>query len=54
MIIDIGLILTILLVVLVISLLFSLPVYGHSREWGYLPSSMVTILIVIVILALLL
>lgn len=44
---------TILLVVLVLMLLGSLPVYPYSRQWGYAPGGFLgTILIVILILVL--
>jgi hypothetical protein len=45
---------TILLVVLVLMLLGALPTWGHSRNWGYMPSGglglVVTILLILVLL----
>jgi hypothetical protein len=45
---------TILLIFLVLVLIGALPTWGHSRSWGYGPSGIVgLILVVILILALL-
>ena len=45
---------TILLVVLLLMLLGALPVYPHSRSWGYYPSGgLGLVLIVILVLVLL-
>lgn len=45
---------TILIVILVMALLGVLPRWSHSREWGYVPSGGVgLILVVVVILGLL-
>jgi hypothetical protein len=45
---------TILLVVLILMLLGALPTWGHSRNWGYVPSGglglVVMILLVLVLL----
>lgn len=44
---------TILLVLLVLLLLGSIPVYPHSRSWGYYPSGGIgTVLVVVLILVL--
>jgi len=41
---------TILLIVLVLLIIGALPVYPHSRDWGYYPSgSLGTVLILILI-----
>ncbi len=41
----------ILLIVLVLLLIGALPVYPHSRDWGYYPSGgLGTILIIILVL----
>lgn len=41
----------ILLIVLILLLIGALPVYPHSRDWGYYPSGGIgTVLIVILIL----
>ncbi|GLK88148.1 MAG: DUF3309 family protein [Pseudomonas sp.] len=45
---------TILIVVLILLLVGGLPLYPHSRSWGYGPSGILgTILIIVIILALL-
>ena len=45
---------TILIVVLILLLVGGLPLYLHSRSWGYGPSGILgTILIIVIILALL-
>jgi len=44
---------TILIVILVLILLGALPTWGHSRNWGYGPSGVLgLILVVVVVLAL--
>lgn len=40
---------TILLVVLVLILIGALPRWGHSRNWGYVPSGGLGLVLVIVI-----
>jgi len=40
---------TILLVVLILLLLGSLPRWGYSRSWGYGPSGLLGIIILIII-----
>jgi hypothetical protein len=47
----IGLIIVILLVLL---LLGALPAYPYSRGWGYAPSGILTVLLIVVIVVLLL
>ena len=45
---------TILLIILVLVLIGALPTWGHRRAWGYGPSGLVgLILVVVLILALL-
>lgn len=44
----------ILLIVLVLLLLGALPTWGHSREWGYLPSGGLGLVLVILVVLLLL
>ena len=45
---------TILLIVLILLLVGGLPVFPHSRSWGYGPSGIIgTVLIVLLILLLL-
>ena len=44
---------TILIIVLVLILLGALPTWGHSRNWGYGPSGVLgLILVIVVVLAL--
>ncbi|MCC6678229.1 MAG: DUF3309 domain-containing protein [Phycisphaerales bacterium] len=44
---------TILLIVLILLLIGALPAYPYSRKWGYGPSGMVGLLVVILIILLL-
>lgn len=45
---------TLLLIILVLLLIGALPVYPYSRGWGYYPSGMLTVvLVVVLVLALL-
>lgn len=45
---------TLLLIILVLLLLGALPVYPYSRGWGYYPSGVLTVvLVVVLVLALL-
>ncbi len=44
----------ILVIVLVMFLLGSLPVYPHSKKWGYAPSGVVGTLLIILIILLIL
>ena len=44
---------TILLILLVILLLAAIPTWPYSRGWGYYPSGLVTLLLIILIFALL-
>lgn len=45
---------TILIVLLILLLVGGLPLYPHSRSWGYGPSGILgTILIIVIVLALL-
>ena len=45
---------TILLIVLILALLGALPRWGHSKDWGYMPSGGLGLLLVILIILLLL
>ena len=45
---------TILLVVLILMLIGTLPVFPHSRKWGYGPSGGLGLVVVIIIVLLLL
>jgi len=45
---------TLLLIILVLLLIGALPVYPYSRGWGYYPSGILTVvLVVVIVLALL-
>ncbi len=44
---------TILIVILILILVGALPSWGYSRGWGYGPSGLVTILLVILIVMML-
>ena len=45
---------TVLIVVLILMLIGALPRWGHSRNWGYIPSGgLGTVLVILVILVLL-
>jgi len=44
---------TILVIVLLLMMLGALPRWNHSRSWGYIPSSGVGLLLVIVVVLLL-
>ncbi|MBF0526990.1 MAG: DUF3309 domain-containing protein [Deltaproteobacteria bacterium] len=41
---------TILIVVLILMLVGSLPTWGHSRSWGYYPSSGLGLVVVILLI----
>jgi hypothetical protein len=41
---------TILLILVVLFLIGSLPTWPHSRNWGYYPSGLITVILVILIL----
>ena len=43
---------TILLIVLVLMLLGALPTWNHSRNWGYAPSGVFGLLVVILLIML--
>ena len=45
---------TILLVILILALLGIIPVWPHSRSWGYAPSSGVGLVVIILVILLLL
>jgi hypothetical protein len=44
---------TILLIVLILLLLGSVPTYPYSRKWGYGPSGLVSVLVVVLLVLLL-
>jgi hypothetical protein len=41
---------TILLIILILFLVGALPTWGHSRSWGYGPSGILGVLVVIVLI----
>jgi hypothetical protein len=41
---------TILLLILVLVLVGALPTWPYSREWGYYPSGLVGVLLVVIVL----
>jgi len=43
---------TVLLVVLVLMLVGALPAYGYSRDWGWGPSGVVGVLVVVLLVLL--
>ena len=45
---------TILLVILILALLGTIPVWPHSREWGYGPSGGLGLIVLILVILLLL
>ena len=44
---------TILLILLVLMLIGAVPTWPHSREWGYLPSGGVTLILLVVLVLML-
>ncbi|EED65930.1 DUF3309 family protein [Comamonas testosteroni] len=44
---------TILLVVLILVLIGALPAWPHSRSWGYFPSGLVGLAVVVLVILLL-
>jgi hypothetical protein len=44
---------TILLVILILLLIGAIPAWPYSRSWGYAPSGLLTILVIVAIVALL-
>jgi hypothetical protein len=45
---------TILLIILVLFLIGSLPTWPHSRSWGYYPSGLIGVILVLLIIMLML
>lgn len=43
---------TILLIILVLALVGVIPVWPHARSWGYAPSGIVGVLLIIVLIML--
>jgi hypothetical protein len=44
---------TLLLIVLVLALVGAVPVWGYNRSWGYAPSGIVGVIVVILLILLL-
>jgi hypothetical protein len=44
---------TILLIILILLLIGAVPAWPYSRSWGYAPSGLLTILVIVAIVALL-
>ena len=44
---------TILLIILILALFGMVPVWPHSRDWGYLPSGGMVLLLIVVLLMML-
>ena len=45
---------TILLVILILALLGIIPIWPHSRSWGYAPGGVVGLIVIILLILLLL
>lgn len=45
---------TILLIIILLALVGALPTWGHSRSWGYAPSSALGLVLLILIILLVL
>jgi low affinity Fe/Cu permease len=44
---------TILLIILIVLLIGALPVFPYSRGWGYYPSGILTVILIILVVLLL-
>jgi len=44
---------TILLIILILLLIGAIPSWGHSRSWGYGPSGLISVVLVVVVILLL-
>lgn len=44
---------TILLIILILLLVGAIPAWPYSRSWGYAPSGLLTILVIVAVIALL-
>ena len=45
---------TVLIVILILALLGAMPRWSHSRQWGYVPSGGVGLILVVVVILVLL
>jgi Protein of unknown function (DUF3309) len=44
---------TVLLIILILLLIGAVPAWPYSRSWGYAPSGLLTILVIVAVVALL-
>jgi Protein of unknown function (DUF3309) len=44
---------TILLIIVILLLIGAVPAWPHSRSWGYAPSGLITVLLILLIVAML-
>ena len=44
---------TVLLIILILMLIGAVPTWPYSRSWGYAPSGLLTILVIVAVIALL-
>jgi hypothetical protein len=44
---------TILLVVLILALVGAIPTWPHSQGWGYAPSGLITVIVIVLVILLL-
>ena len=44
---------TVLLIILILLLIGAVPTWPYSRSWGYAPSGLLTILVIVAVVALL-
>jgi Protein of unknown function (DUF3309) len=44
---------TVLLIVLILLLIGAVPTWPYSRSWGYAPSGLLTVLVIVAVIALL-
>jgi hypothetical protein len=44
---------TVLLILLILLLIGSVPAWPYSRSWGYAPSGLLTVLVIVAVVALL-
>ncbi|MBY0112929.1 MAG: DUF3309 family protein [Phycisphaerales bacterium] len=45
---------TILIIVLILMLIGALPLYPHSRKWGYAPGGVLGVILLVLVIAMLL
>ena len=47
---DARMLMTILIIVLILALIGGLPTWGYSRSWGYAPSGLLGVIVVILLI----